>query len=93
MNEPNLKNQNEYLSDRVVCMLIWLVFCVAGLIFALRLNVPPVLDEVGILANSAYMDGYDWSETVYTMGGYYYKYGISILYAPFLKLIDNPYAV
>lgn len=93
MNEPNLKNQNEYLSDRVVCMLIWLVFCVAGLIFALRLNVPPVLDEVGILANSAYMVGYDWSETVYTMGGYYYKYGISILYAPFLKLIDNPYAV
>jgi len=87
-------NENRIvLSDRKIGILLWLLFFGVGLIFGLQLNVPPVLDEVGILANSAYMDGYDWSETVYTMGGYYYKYGISLLFAPFLKLIDNPYAV
>lgn len=81
------------LNDRSIGILLWVFFFGVGLIAGLQLNVPPVLDEVGILANSAYLDGYDWSETVYTMGGYYYKYGISLVFAPILGLIDNPYAV
>ncbi|MCR4625759.1 MAG: hypothetical protein K5795_07335 [Lachnospiraceae bacterium] len=77
--------------DRLIGFFLFTVFFGTGLITALKLNIPPVLDEVGILANSAYAAGYDWTETTYTMGGFYYKYGISILYAPFLKLIDDPY--
>ena len=79
--------------DRLICIFLFLGFLGAGLIAALQLNIPPVLDEVGILANSAYASGYDWTETTYTMGGFYYKYGISLLYAPFLKLIDDPYVL
>ena len=79
--------------DRLICLFLFLGFLGAGLIAAIQLNIPPVLDEVGILANSAYVSGYDWTETTYTMGGFYYKYGISLLYAPFLKLIDDPYIV
>ena len=77
--------------DRLICFFLFTACFGTGLITALKLNIPPVLDEVGILANSAYAAGYDWSETTYTMGGFYYKYGISLLYAPFLKLIDDPY--
>ncbi len=79
--------------DRLIACLLFAAFLGAGLLAALQLNIPPVLDEVGTLANSAYMAGYDWTETVYTMGGFYYKYGISLLYAPFLKFIDDPYIV
>lgn len=86
------ENRNKInISDRTIGLFLWFVFFGLGLIAALRLNIPPVLDEVGILANSAYLTGRDWSETVYTMGSYYYKYGLSVLYAPFLALIDNPY--
>ena len=77
--------------DRLICFFLFTACFGTGLITALKLNIPPVLDEVGILANSAYAAGYDWSETTYTMGGFYYKYGISLLYAPFLKAIDDPY--
>ena len=77
--------------DRVICFFLFAVFLGIGLPAALQLNIPPVLDEVGILANSAYVSGYDWTETTYTMGGFYYKYGISLLYAPLFKLIEDPY--
>lgn len=73
--------------------MLWGITFVFGLLMALRLNIPPVLDEVGVLANSAYAVGDDWSECTYTMGGYYYKYGLSILYAPFMLLIENPFVL
>ena len=79
--------------DRIICLFLFLAFFGAGLIMALQLNIPPVLDEVGILANSAYSAGYDWSEAVYSIGGFYYKYGISIIYAPFLAFIDDPFVL
>ena len=93
--ECDLKKEGKEVDkkDRLICLFLFLGFLGAGLIAAIQLNIPPVLDEVGILANSAYVSGYDWTETTYTMGGFYYKYGISLLYAPFLKLIDDPYIV
>lgn len=86
-------NEKLNISDRSIGLLLWAAFFGLGLLAALQLNVPPVLDEVGILANSAYMTGRDWSQTVYTMGSYYYKYGLSVLYAPFLALIDDPFVL
>lgn len=77
--------------DRLIMAVLWIITFSFGLFLTLRLNIPPVLDEVGILANTAFADGYDWSESCYTIGGYYYKYGVSVLYIPFLKLIDDPY--
>ncbi len=64
-----------------------------GLLFALRLNVPPVMDEAGTVANTALLMGWDWSESVYAMGGSYFKYGFSLLYYPLALLIEDSYAL
>ena len=64
-----------------------------GLLFALRLNVPPVMDEAGTVANTALLMGWDWSESVFAMGGSYFKYGFSLLYYPLALLIDDSYAL
>lgn len=79
--------------DRIICIFLYIAFLTAGLLAVLQLNIPPVIDEVGTLANSAYLVGYDWQQTSYTMGGFYYKYGMSLFYAPFLILFRNPYRV
>ena len=64
-----------------------------GLIFALRLNVPPVVDEVGTVANTALLMGWDWSETAWAMGGSYFKYGFALLYWPLTLLIEDSYTL
>ena len=64
-----------------------------GLVFALRLNIPPVVDEVGSLGNTALLMGYDWTETLYAQGGCYFKYGYSILYYPLMRLITDSYTL
>ena len=79
--------------DRIICIFLFLAFLGAGLLAVLQLNIPPVIDEVGTLANSAYLVGYDWTQTSYTMGGFYYKYGMAIFYAPFLIIFRDPYKV
>ena len=79
--------------DRIICIFLFLAFFGAGLLAVLQLNIPPVIDEVGTLANSAYLVGYDWTQTSYTMGGFYYKYGMAIFYAPFLIIFRDPYKV
>ena len=62
-----------------------------GLFFGLRLNVPPVVDEVGTVANTAHLMGWDWSETAFAMGGSYFKYGFALLYYPLALLIEDSY--
>ena len=79
--------------DRIICIFLYIAFLGAGLLAVLQLNIPPIIDEVGTLANSAYLVGYDWTQTTYTMGGFYYKYGMSLFYAPFLILFRDPYKV
>ena len=64
-----------------------------GLLFALRLNVPPVVDEVGTVSNTALLMGWDWSETAYAMGGSYFKYGFALLYYPLALLIEDSYVL
>ncbi|MBO4505351.1 MAG: hypothetical protein J5728_02900, partial [Lachnospiraceae bacterium] len=64
-----------------------------GLLFALRLNVPPVVDEVGTVSNTALLMGWDWSETAYAMGGSYFKYGFALLYYPLTLLIGDSYVL
>lgn len=55
--------------------------------FMQPLGVP--LDESATLALPAYIVGYDWS---YLMGktGYYYGYGMSVLFTPLFWMIKNP---
>ena len=60
---------------------------------ALRLNIPPVIDEVATVASPMYLAGYDWSETLYAMGGYYFKYGGGMVYYPLVVLIKDPYVL
>ena len=47
------------------------------------------VDEVSMMALPAYLAGYDWS---YAVGktGYYYGYGLSILYYPLYCIFRNP---
>ena len=82
---------NVRLADVSAKIIILLVSLVWGLYFALKLNVPPVVDEVGTVANTALLMGWDWSETVWAMGGCYFKYGFSLLYYPFMLFIEDSY--
>ena len=55
------------------------------------LTAPSSTDELGYLASSAYLSGYDWSEAIANGGGLFYKYFTVVLYVPLFKLIHNPY--
>lgn len=79
------------MTDRNIKLMLYFISIGFFGFFGVQLNTPPVLDEVGTIANTAWMVGYDWSQCSYTMGAYYYKYGMSLLYYPLMLLIENPY--
>ena len=82
------------LSDKNIKILLYVVFAIGSVLCAINLCVPGVLDEVGTLANTAFMAGDDWSKCVQSMGGFYYKYGQSVLYYPFYLLLRRqPYVM
>lgn len=84
-----MKNAFVNISDRKIKILIYFVFAITTVIFGTRLSLPYVLDEVGTVANTAFMAGDDWSLCVQTMGGFYYKYGFSALYLPLYLIFKN----
>ncbi len=94
-----MRNKTIAKSDVTVCLILYAVcICFLGL-QALRLNTPPVVDEIGTLANTAHMTGYDWSECIVSMQRRgddavgYYKIGIALLYYPAFLLLKNPFWV
>ena len=79
------------ISDRKIKILIYFIFAITTVVLGTKLSLPYVLDEVGTVANTAFMAGDDWSLCVQTMGGFYYKYGFSALYLPlYLIFKSNP---
>ncbi|MBE5958098.1 MAG: hypothetical protein E7254_04450 [Lachnospiraceae bacterium] len=80
------------LSDKSISILMYLAFAAVSVFYGIHLCVPLVLDEVGTIANTAFLAGDDWSICVQTMGGFYYKYGQSLLYLPiYLLFKHNPF--
>lgn len=47
-----------------------------------------VSDEISTISNGAFLAGYDWSSVLGTAG--YYGSGMTLLFAPIIRLIDNP---
>ena len=70
-------------------LLIYLLFAVVSVFYGIHLSIPLVIDETGTVANTAFMVGDDWSICVQSMGGFYYKYGVSALYIPIYLLFRN----
>lgn len=82
--------------DRIDRRLLFLLYFISlGFIgtLVLQLSVPPVLDEVGTMANAAFLAGYDWTECVYAMGSHNYKLGAALFYYPGFLLFKDPYAI
>ncbi len=77
------------LSDNVISILMYLAFAAVSVFYGIHLCVPLVLDEVGTIANAAFLAGDDWSICVQSMGGFYYKYGQSLLYLPIYLLLEH----
>lgn len=85
-------NQKINNTDRKIMVTMYALFAVVTSIFGFKLCMPPVLDEVGTLANTAFLAGDDWSLCVQSMGGFYYKYGVSVLYLPiYIMFKSNPF--
>lgn len=79
-------------NDRIIKVILYLIFASVSVYYGIHLSIPLVIDEVGTVANTAFLNGDDWSLCVQSMGGFYYKYGVSVLYLPFyLFLKNNPY--
>lgn len=87
-------NNFSKISDRTIKILLYIVFAAGTVFCAMRLTLPGVLDEVGTLANTALLAGDDWIKCVQSMGGFYYKYGQSVLYYPlYLLFRRQPYTL
>ncbi|MCR5828928.1 MAG: hypothetical protein K6F93_01090 [Lachnospiraceae bacterium] len=78
-------------ADLFACASLYIFSLIFLLFMALRLDIPPVIDEVATVASPMYLVGNDWSETLHAMGGYYFKYGAGMVYLPLAALIRDPY--
>ena len=76
-------------NDRIIKIILYFIFASVFICYGIHLSVPLVIDEVGTLANTAFLAGDDWSLCVQSMDGFYYKYGVSVLYLPFYMLFKN----
>ena len=88
-----IKQMYKNHADFIACASLYIFSLTFLLIMALRLNIPPVIDEVATVASPMYLAGYDWSETLHAMGGYYFKYGGGMVYYPLVVLIKDPYVL
>lgn len=89
MSEQRVSVRRLQKADKWTCVGLYFVTLAYLLLMALRLNNPPVLDEVGTMANTALLNGWDWTECVKADGNHYYKYGLAILYLPAFKLFSD----
>lgn len=70
----------------------WILYGSVFAVYALMgvvLHVPPVGDEVGTAANTMLLLGHNWAEHLYSYGGFYYKYGMTLLQLPVLALVQD----
>lgn len=81
------------LSDKQIAGTLFLVTFVIVAVMGCLLNLAYILDETGVVANAAYLAGYNWHDWVRATGGYYYKYGSALLYIPIMKIFNNPYVI
>ena len=88
-----IKRMYKNHADFFACVSLYIFSLTFLLIMASRLNIPPVIDEVATVASPMYLAGYDWSETLHAMGGYYFKYGGGMVYYPLVVLIKDPYVL
>ncbi len=87
----NIEKLKKGYAEREAGIVLYFATLIFGIILANGLSVPPVIDEVATLANSAHILGRDWSEALFAMGGYYFKYGAALLYLPAMKLFKDVY--
>ncbi|MCR5430936.1 MAG: hypothetical protein K6E95_00085 [Lachnospiraceae bacterium] len=78
-------------ADLIACVSLYIFSLVFLLVMALRLSIPPVIDEVATIASPMYLTGNDWTEALHAMGGYYFKYGGGMIYYPLVLFIKDPY--
>ncbi len=93
MNEERKETYRLDAKDRIINVLLYAVTLALLGTMALKLHNPPVLDEVGTMANTAFLAGYDWTECVASMGNHYYKLGMPLLYYPAFRLITDPFVL
>ena len=78
-------------SDKLINVLLFILTLTMMGIMSFQLTNPPILDEVGTMANSAYMTGYNWSECIQATGNHNYKIGMPVFYIPAFMLIKDPF--
>ena len=88
-----IKGMYKNHADLFAYVSLYILSLIFLLIMALRLNIPPVIDEVATRASPMYLIGNDWSEALHAMGGYYFKYGGGMVYYPLVALIRDPYVL
>lgn len=95
MKKENISiTKNRYnFSDGKIKLLLFIITFVISTIMGSLLNVACILDETGVVANAAYVAGYNWNTWVTATGGYFYKYGSALLYIPIMKCFDNPFII
>ncbi|SFP80384.1 hypothetical protein SAMN04487928_108116 [Butyrivibrio proteoclasticus] len=70
-------------------LILYLISFITSAFPTLFLSAPPVEDALGTMGAAAYIAGYDWSAFL-AADGFFYKYGMSILYLPAFLFIKNP---
>lgn len=90
LQAKEVKRVKMTLKDKKWMLLLFVGMLMLTGIPALFLNMGLVVDELGTMANPAFLAGYNWEEAVASSGGYYYKYGQTLLYIlPFCLIKDS----
>ena len=84
-------NNLPYCKKYNICMFLTFVFLIAYQVFFNRNEIVPrsLPDELGALAVSAKLAGYDWSY-VLSQAGMYYGFGSTLFLFPLIKYVNNP---
>ena len=61
--------------------------------YAERLSVPVISDETTTMGNAAWLEGFDWSWMIASLGGLYYRYAQALMTIPFFNWFDNPSSI
>lgn len=78
------------LNDNMVMAIIFAISAAIHIIFSLGMSLPSVdPNEFGVLANTAFFTGKDWSSLTSLIG--YYGYFQGLLYAPFMIFTDDAF--
>lgn len=78
----SIKKKKVIIAFLGILLLIYTVPC-------FFLNTPYFIDGVNTLSLDFFMQGYDWKNYLQA-DGYYYKYGLALIYLPIFFVIHNP---